>query len=664
MSIPTTTRATGGPWDVVYQIGSDTTKRLGVRTESPALEQLVTQFSPSIRFGGDAGYAYSEAVYQKIVVPGFTSGGDKRLYGQDSQRYYWSDGKVALQREDRITLGSAWDVTDATQVATAREIIDFSTANGDYVCVGVGKKIRAYNANTGVWSTQQPATEFGSNVKSMLANYKYLFAALGSATDAQRWDGVATTAGWTTLTGIKANCWGWYREKLYRAISNTIVPAGADNSGTAWGTALTVGWDSTEITDLREAAGYLVIAKPEGIFLYDETNVFKILDTETVRTSTNGRGLTEWQGTLYIPRMNTVQKAVVNSTTSASYTDITPYGSGTVLRERYGHGQPIRLFGGPAGLYAAFHQGEGLYPEVLIYTGVGWHQLYRGTSGDTMYAAGYSRLMSWLLVNDGSTRRRRLSTQTEAEYPDYATSGQFETPDFDAGLSDIVKSWPYLALDLENVDTANTVKVEYSTDKGTTWTTVQTITTSGVARVILNGVNMHVSAQQIRFRFTLARNAADITATPMIRLPLVIAVLPVPPPQYAYADRVVLDLSRDLHNGWGKVEDAYEMQEILDFLDDLSRTADVISRYDEFGVRNWVRLTDKALVNVERNDASGLLDYTRRVVQLTFGEIYNGLRRFVTQSATIRLSDTTATGATGWMHGQRDYGLFTYGGTA
>lgn len=658
MAVPKTTRYDNGPWDVVYIWGD---KSLGFLTVDPAQEQLITQFAPNVRFANNAGYEYSEAVYQKNIISHFAQGGDLSIWEQDSRRYNWSDGNVALYKEDRITLASQWSESDTSVAATAPRIVDFEGVVS-WVVVGVGTKLRAYNTTSGLWTDQAP-TAFGANVVDIFSTQQYLFCALGSGVDAERWDGTAG-GGWTTLTGMKADHFFWFNDTLYRALGNEISSDNSSNAGTAFNAGIKIGFDDTDIIAVAEGAGFIIIAKPEGIYACDGTDVYRIHNTQHIQSTLIGRGFMEYNGALMLPFNNEVIQLNLNGVQplSVSITDITPDMTGDDNKELYGHGAPLVMFQGARKMYMALDDGEGVYPELLAYNGIGWHQVYRGTSGDTMRAAGFSRLMNWVLVNDGSTRRKRVINLSDSEYPDYATSGVFTTPDFDAGLPDIQKSWPYISLVLEDVDADNAVKIEYSTDKGDTWTTVETATAaSDLPQVFqLDTTELMVASYRIRFRFTLTRDAADSSKTPKIRFPMVLAVSPLPPPYLSVSDVLEIDPMKDLWNGFGRVGDAYTVEQAMNYLDDLRRTKDVVVRIDESGRRSWYKLSDYVVLatgRTQHKEAGKRYDW--RQVQLNFAEVFSGISKF----PKINIVSTVAASADVGALTTRRYGLGVYGMT-
>jgi len=649
VSVPNTVVGNGGPWDVVYSFGAQT---MGFITRGPARRQQINNTVPRIRIGGDA--AYPSDAFDALIMSGFEHGQDLERFGQGERRAQWNDGGVALHVENRITLASLVTSVDAAITPTWRRIQDFLTAaNGDYIVMAEGTNLRVYSDDRSQFEDQ---ASIGASIQHWYANDEYVFLALGSGTDAETWDGT-NGGGTNTLTGIKADCFGWYQDKLYRALGNDLYEA-SNNDGTAYGSAIPVGWEGTDIEDLYEGFGYLLIAKPEGLYVYDGTTVYRNIDARHYHASGNFVGGHYWQGAVYLPTgSDTILKVVLNSVTSSTVSEVTPTMSGDAAKETFGHGIAKVIFGGPLKLYVGLEGGEGVYPEVLSYDGVGWQQVYRGTSGATFYAAGFSRLYNWILINDGATRRKRVRNMGRGVYPEYATSGEFWTPKLDAGYPDELKAWAKITLNVADVDADNTIGVKYRADGGAwTWMggsqTTGTIVKSGRNELVFDVDDGEVSAYEMELAFILTRDATDSSKTPRINLPMVMRMLVTPAAVDALAETLILDLNEELRNGYGYVgsnaSDAvgvnagYTMREMLDFLDDLADTSQSVTRTDEFGRTTQVKITNKSedVRNVDRDSSNRSM-----LVALNMMDTYVGQTR-ETAGAALEVSISVATDET------------------
>ena len=646
---PVTPAGRGGAFDVIYEFGSGATlKRVGFIKVSDSVERRVTDFAVNISVGGDQ--AFSDETFQQIVLNGFEHGGDQLVLESGENRYQFSDGKVALHREDQVTLASQWEAEDSAEAGetlegTARQIVDFSDNNVNFawVCVAVDRSssatiqwiIRALTGST--WADAGPGAEFGGPVKHMFATDKYLFCSMGDVENYWRWDGTTLSSTWGQPGTVKADSFAWYNDTLYRSLANEIFPA-TNNDGSTWGTAVGFGWDSTDILDIFPAAGYLVIAKKEGLWIYDGTNKFLESDSEGAKDENNFQGGAFISGTVYVPKLNQLIKAFINSATNYTFNDITPRMKGDTDKVDFGHGFTKRIFEGPGGLIVvALSNGESDQAEVLTYNGIWFHQVYRATS--TMYSAGYSGLNGWLLINDGTTRRKQLRSLSDSEFPNYNATGQFTTPGMDGGLPSIPKASRDIRLETRNCDADNTVKIEYRVDKGS-WVTVGTVISSTPPRQTwpLGGLNTQVSGKELELRFTLTRKSGDVTVTPVIEMPIIIRVLPRNESAHLFADEVYLDVNTPLRNNHGSIGDLYTIEHMKAFIDQIEDAKDTVIRTDEFGRRRRV-------VNTDFSEAKRLPDPLNATIEqptiaLRYLETFSGLN--VDEFADVSISESVS----------------------
>jgi len=587
MALDLSVSSAGGPWDVIYTVGSNS---MGFITANPATVRQVSPFAVSIRTGGEA--AYSQDTYQQSVFTGFYEGGDKLVFGDDA-KYQWSNGKVALHREDYITLASQWESSDASQVATAREILDFDTSScaQPWIVYAADTVLRAFNTTTEVWANACPSgTPFGNSIVHIsLANGK-MYISFGSAANSQSWTGASLTTGFAA-TAVAADRFiqGTIQSVTYwRSLSGDIYKYTG-----SWSAAIPVGNTDSSISDIYEYKSWLLIAKPEGLYSYDGTNVNLLIKADVTISTNNFRGMGAWLTNLYLPWLNAVHQATISSATSITNTDITPLMQGDTAKERYGHGIPIRCIAGPRKSYIAFDDGEGLYPEVLSHDGIGYQQIYRGTSGDTMYAIGYSPTMGWLVVNDGSTRIKRLINTGDAEYPSFNTSGEFHTPGLDGGYPDELKAYRSIKLTTEDcVEDNEDIVISYRIDDGS-WVEAGTVDTDGfLQETILDLDNGHVVGKKLEFKLVLSRRAADETKTPKIKLPIIVRLLVLPDPIDSYSEEIDLKLTTKTRDGKTLNDDGYTIQERLDFLYDARSSPYPIVRTDEWGRVTYLKITD------------------------------------------------------------------------
>lgn len=656
MTPPRTVRTLGGAWDVSFEILNPalaTAKINGFRVSRDPTQRQISNVAPAFRVGGEA--AYNSDTFEQIVVNGFSTGGDREIFEGGDKRFRHSDGNVATYMENYMTLDGFWEESDADQVATARQIVDFSTANGDYICVGVGKKIRAFDDATATWSTQG---SFGKDATYLFSNDQYLFVATpGEAF--WRWDGTAG-GGWTQPgAGKDFNGFCIHNQTLYAFDGYQIIPCTTMAGATAdWGTAITVGWSTTSISDMFSDGYYLYICKPEGFYYYDGSNVKQVIDATEIRSADNFRGGCAWHGALYLPRGLSLHKAMVSSS-SRTVTEIPMSMYGSIGMERYGHGEPIRCFAGPDRIFVATDDEEGLYPTLLYHNDIGLHVAYRGASGDTMLAAGYSRLRDYLLINDGSTRVRWVSTNGIRPYPYYATSGWVSTPFYDAGYPDEYKAWRDVTIECEDVDADNTVALYYDADDAG-WVLAGTISDEGKVTVMLGGTQGIVSARKIAFKLLLTRNPADDTVTPKVKWPMIIRGMVTPAATDGFEAVLIVDAEEPLYHEFGKAGDAYSYDGAMTFLEELKDTRYPVLYTDPNARRHMVKVTSLDVmprILPDKTDRSA-------EVPVRMKSLYNGveIQNILGLEVTATCSMTTFTWqteqwGTGWSWGTRRFGV-------
>jgi len=663
MSVPKTVAAAGGAWDIVLQIGTDTTKRMGFLTVDEPDESRISDFAPAIRLGSDP--AFSEGIFQQATFPSFHEGGDKQNYESGSQRYNYSDAGVQLQLSELVKLSSRWNSGDASVTPTASMILDFTDdSTFDYIMVATGTKFRLYDDASGLWADEYPsAGVFAGNCTSFFATDQYLFAAIGSSGDFWRFNGTKSTGWAQPAAAVKAHAFFYLKGVLYRAYQHQIVPATA-NDGSTWGTAVDVGWASSNIEDLWVGNSYLLISKPEGLYVYDGTTLTQIDDASTLRALGNYAGGTAFHGSIYTSVMSSIFQVSLTSAISAAFTDITPKMKGDASKELYGHGDPVRMIRAPNDVYVVLDDGEGVYPEVLQYNGIGWHQVYRGTSGATMCAAGYSRIKGWLIINDGTTRYKLLSNLSGEDSADYNTSGYFTTPWFDAGIPNTVKAFRDITVETRSCDASNTVAVAYEIDESGTWVAIDTLSSTGKSTMTLGGISSQIAAKKIRFKFTLTRDATDATKTPVIQCPVIIGVLPTPEATHGLAVTVDLNPNTKLRPPYDTltVGDAYTVEQALDLIDQIEDATDTIEFVDDYNRLKFVKNTDFSRVGSGRYGLEPGL-FEAPVIALRFAEVFSGLLVRGSEPLSVADSEPTMTDVlTGTnLYGSQIYGLGIYG---
>lgn len=490
--------------------------------------QRADDFAPRISVGTDP--ALREGIWDAWAQSGFPEGIDQPTV-RNLGKILSSDGNVFGGRNESITLDSKWNSSDASKVATALQVVDFPGGT-DFAAVAVATKVRRYNIGADTWTDS--TTTFGANAVWLHRHGVYMFAACGSGDSIQRTTDLIT---WTEPAVQTASCLTtWQSAHTGTPTTYLVLGLGAtiklsSDNGATWGSAVNVGDANTNVTGLGVAFGLLVIGKEDGLYHYDGTSVIEEMTFKNKKYAGNCKALVYHEGFLYTHILGQVVKLSFSSGGISNMVDVTPVKYGDENEELYGHGIPVWIWSGPFNLYVAFDDGASLYPEVLYHNGLGWHQAYKGASGDTMYAGGYSTLASRTFINDGATRYRKHANLRDLPYPDYPATGQFITSDFDGGLPFMYKAFREMAVESENITVGNgSILFEYSLDKGANYTTLGTIVEDGKQYLQFPGGEA-VASPQLRLRVTITRNST--TSTPRIRR-FAVWVLNRPTPIYVF----------------------------------------------------------------------------------------------------------------------------------
>ncbi len=495
--------------------------------------EQASDFAPRISTGTEP--ALREGLWDVWSMDSAEEGIDQIDF-KNANKIYRSDGNVFFGVPKAIQLDSIISSSDAAVTATAPQILDFtaSTTSTTMQLVGVGTKVR--RLVSGSWAAS--TTTLAASVVWLHVHNGRAFAALGAGNNA-----VSGTDGDTfgTNTNTAASGFVTFNKSLYSWLGTNLRSA-ADPTGVVWNPDKPIGEPNTNITNLISAYGLLFIRKEDGLYTYDGAgNTIELFRHPNNLYTGNKCLVYHSDGFVYYNELARVYKMSMSSGSIANVVDITPEMVGDANKELHGHGIPIWMWSGPGNnLYVAFDDGESVYPEVLYYNGLGWQQFYRGTSGDTMRAGGFSRLTATTLFNDGATRTKAHTTLRDKPFPSYPTSGVYETSDFTGGLPFMYKAFRDVSLEVRGLSVADgrQITVAYSTDQGANWVSIGTVTTDGKMLLTFSGTYRAIGAQQMRLKFTLTRGSTS-TATPVL-VRWSVSFLNRPNPVYLYKVTVKL----------------------------------------------------------------------------------------------------------------------------
>ena len=343
--------------------------------------ERVDDFAPRIATGTDS--KTREGFWDSYSQEDAVDGVDQAEFASAS-RINQSDGNVFTDLPQAIQLDSIWTELDANKVCTAPMIVDFTVTSSaaTMAVAAVGTKIRRTSAAPYTTWTDSTTTLSSNCVwlhEHSYSGTNYMFAAVSTGADFYR-----STDGDTfsqPCAGQKANCFTTWQKSdgtVYLALGLAATIRLSTDGGATFAAAINVGNPSSIVTGLSSAFGYLLIGKEDGLFRYDGTNMVDIVQYPTQKNSNNFKSIVNFDGFLYTHMMGRVLKIALTSGAVSSLVDITPEMAGSVDKDLYGHGRPVWLFVGPFVLYTAFTGGQNMFPELMAYSGSGWHQRFVG----------------------------------------------------------------------------------------------------------------------------------------------------------------------------------------------------------------------------------------------------------------------------------------------
>ena len=567
--------------------------------------ERVDDFAPRIATGTDS--KTREGYWDSYSQSSASEGVDQEEFLNINQ-IASSDGNVFTDIPLALQLDSAWTTADASGSSTAPMIIDFGPS---HVVAGCGTSLR--RSTDGVtWSGHTtPGGALAASIVWMHEHNTFLFVAV-NGNNYYRSD--TNNPAILTAGAQTASCFTTWTKSdqvvyLVLATSNTIKTS-SDN-GTTWSAAINVGNSSSIITGMSSSFGYLLIGKEDGLWRYDGTALVDIVQYPVQKNSTNFRCIVPFDGFIYTHMMGRIIKIALTSGTVSSLVDITPEMKGSAVKELYGHGKPIWMFTGPFVLYAAFNSGRaasGGYPEMMAYSGSGWHQRYLGTYGHTLTASGYSSNLVRTHINlqaNGTIYKSMISLR-DIPFPLYPSTGVFETSDYTGDLPFMQKAFRGCNVEARNLSTTDgrSISVSYSTDKGVTFVTMGTVTTDGrtnlpftLASQTTLSDSATINSNSIRLKFTLTRGTTP-SETPVLTR-YTVDFLNRPLATHAHSMNLRLGTTMTLRNG---TLETVSVSERLQFIKDLEDAESPIRFIDMIGRHYLVYLTKTSVVKVEKEN--------------------------------------------------------------
>ncbi len=171
---------------------------------------------------------------------------------------------------------------------------------------------------------------------------------------------------------------------------------------------------------------------------------------------------------------------------------------------------------------------------------------------------------------------RRYDTTSAGGSVAATNGGWFTTSTYDAGTPGVLKLWRKVAIDA-TIKTNTAIVVDYSTNNGISWTTIQSITTTGTRAKY--EININATSTSIKLRFTLRTTSS--TVSPEL-WGFVVSYIPVPEPNWMWSMTLVLSESQALMDGSTRTMDT---ESEMAFLEDLQRARALVTYIDIDGVQ-------------------------------------------------------------------------------
>ncbi len=315
----------------------------------------------------------------------------------------------------------------------------------------------------------------------------------------------------------------------------TVARASAATSWTdlSFGTAKAVG-DRRELITGLEAYG-----DPKEIWVLKEGSLWRMSEDvpiqvpldeiKAVASEYNGRAHLVHDVYLYFSLLHSLERYFKNN-----LDDIGPSRDAGMPATR--QGPIIHMIGYPGRIFAAIDAGTSGYSSVLLWNGLGWHEVYRAPLGERIKRLHLQVIpgttIDRLWVNQGmDVIWLPMPSLTFDPYRDsnyrFTHEGMITTAWMYMGMQDIPKFFHTLTLFTENAASgAQVVDAEYQTDDSSTWVAIgSTFDTSPSEEVHIedsSGVSHTTTGKRIRFRLRLQTD--DNTETPKVKASVLEAV--------------------------------------------------------------------------------------------------------------------------------------------
>lgn len=417
-----------------------------------------------------------------------------------------------------------------------------------------------YNNSTDSLDTVSASLDTTSGEPKQLFAYGgNMYVAQGETVNARRFTGST----WSDQ-GEPADFYAAFDGYLWRAdnLFELYWSSDPENDSTAtWNGPIEVGDASYQIRGMVAGFdGALWIGKDDGIYSVRKTTdvnyaITKVIDLSNCVCATNGAAMVVFGGYLYISAGFTIIRYDGTTIqfvgpdrgaheTERFYQVNTQFGqpiipsSVDLLPPTYQSGVAgyIRSFAHDNNfLYCAVDNGGAGSSRVMLWTGTGWHTVYKTSSTTRVRSNFFTRPLAssgtlsfphmWWSDTSGSVlKRQKMSRYSHNPLDEstmtYVSSGTLTTAWFDASLVDIYKTFFDFVVGATNLTVSgNSITVEFQVDDYEVWYTLGTIYKSPESTLFFpnnDQLDPSIFAKRIRYRLTLTRDTGTTTTTPIV----------------------------------------------------------------------------------------------------------------------------------------------------
>lgn len=546
---------------------------------------------------------YSDLHVWQVWAQDFWDHGFGFMKWSDDRGYHSTGDGVDTRHHDIAMLA-----TQFVNSESAKSIKKFVEFNGDvYGLYNTNNGVRKFTVATSTWAD---TTEVTGTMLDGLNIGSYLVvcpngARMRKMNAAGTWSNVGVD-GANAPTDIAHVClhggyfWASEDGKNFLHYASETDVSDLEGNGMADTGCIQVGPGDIPIVNLISFNSNLYVAREDGIWLLPETNFpIQIIDSSRERHTQNFEAMAAYQGRLYFgirQRMYAYTGSTLIDVTPARYTDVFPY-------NEYGRFK----FMIPMGkyLYVIAGNNETTAEDTLLaFNGTSWFKLWDVATDYVVRAANLTPIDDriWIChTKSGSFDTDYYQMQTLSDLPyanfDTAANHYLYSSKFDAGFTDIAKSFHSVTLRTQSLTANVKIEVSYQIDESGTWTSLGTFVTSPVEEIDFPATT---TGKIIQFRFDFITNSA--TLSPILDTFILRYLLR---PDTIWAYQMTLYLADDQVTLNGDVERTYTAHQKYDALISARDSVSPMTMEDPMGDSHTVYVSSVQFMGYSFRESKG-----------------------------------------------------------